>query len=400
MPLREVAGLGFFLFCLSAAADDAVVRAFDKSWAAAREHVYPAKLSERFDDASYRRLREKAATATSLDAFADDFNAFLDTLGRSHTRFVVANDPDYAFFHSLFGTHSVDRPAGWHLGAQLLRGKEGWLVRAVLDGGPAQKAGLRRGDLLLEADGKPFHPTRSLRGRRSVRVLFRRGEKSEEALLPVVAKNPHRSFVDATRASARVIARSAKKIGYVHLWTGTDDENLKAFHEAVATATRGVDALVLDLRDGFGGAWWPYLDDFFADSSKYFAATFVDRSGAKREVRAPVESHRHWYRGPLVVLVNEGTRSGKEALAQFFRTSGRATLVGTRTAGAVCSGRMFFAETDLGYLLYLSAGGVSIDGEDLEGKGVEPHRTVAYPLDNAHDSDPQLEAALRTAEAL
>ena len=374
--------------------------ALERIWQEARSHVFPAALASRFNDDAYRRLERAAAKAESLDEFSEALNAFLDGLGRSHTRFLTGDDPDEPFFRSLFDTRDVDAPQTWHLGAQYVRSGKDWVLRAVLDGGPAARVGLRRGDRIVAADGRPFHPVRSLRKRKVVMLDLRRGARAWRQRVDVEHGNPHRAFVEVTRRSARIVSRGSKRVGYVHLWTGTADANLTAFREAVAKASKNVDGLVVDLRDGFGGAWWPYLDDFYPDSTGYFKATTIAPDGSRHDARAPIEKHERWYAGPLVVLVNEGTRSGKEALAQFFKTSGRATLVGERTAGAVCIGRIFFADENLGFLLYLSAGGVEIDGVDLEGVGVKPHRSVTYPLDPAPEVDPQLEVALDVAAGL
>ncbi|MBK9206168.1 MAG: hypothetical protein IPL73_27910 [Candidatus Obscuribacter sp.] len=47
------------------------------------------------------------------------------------------------------------------------------------------------------------------------------------------------------------------------------------------------------------------------------------------------------YDKPLVVLINEGSRSGKEIIAYALQKSKRAVLVGTNTAGYVVAGRLF-----------------------------------------------------------
>jgi carboxyl-terminal processing protease len=96
----------------------------------------------------------------------------------------------------------------------------------------------------------------------------------------------------------------------------------------------------------------------------------------------------------MVVLINEGVRSGKEALAYQFKKTRRALLVGTRTAGAFLAGKGFFAEEDHGYLLYLAVKDVRLDGQEIEGQGVSPDREVPYPLEKSLARDPQLAAAL------
>lgn len=116
----------------------------------------------------------------------------------------------------------------------------------------------------------------------------------------------------------------------------------------------------------------------------FVKATRIDCDGSGCDDCAPVRRHERWYAGLLVVLVNEGTRSGKEALAQLYKTSDWATLAGANTAVAVCVGRSCFADENAGFLRYRSTGGVEgveIDGVDLERTGVAPHRRVADPLD-------------------
>jgi len=51
-----------------------------------------------------------------------------------------------------------------------------------------------------------------------------------------------------------------------------DNRFLTTLKNAVRDEFRGVDGLILGLRDGSGGAWWLYLDPFFADRDDYFIA--------------------------------------------------------------------------------------------------------------------------------
>jgi carboxyl-terminal processing protease len=92
------------------------------------------------------------------------------------------------------------------------------------------------------------------------------------------------------------------------------------------------------------------------------------------------------------MLVNKGSRSGKEILAYGFKKYGIGKVVGTKTAGAVVGGSPFLLED--GNLLYLAVVDVLVDGERLEGKGVIPDIEVPSPLEYAQGKDPQLEKAV------
>ncbi len=106
-------------------------------------------------------------------------------------------------------------------------------------------------------------------------------------------------------------------------------------------------------------------------------------------VVAPAQSNQDAYTGPMSVLINSGTRSGKEALAYQFAKTRRATVIGTTSAGAFTGGKGVFAERDVDYLLYLAVLEIRLDDRTIEGVGVAPHIRVPAtpgvdaPLDRA-----------------
>ena len=112
--------------------------------------------------------------------------------------------------------------------------------------------------------------------------------------------------------------------------------------------------------------------------------TYVGRDG-----RENYASFR--WRRPVVVLVDEGTRSGKEVVTYGLKRQG-VRVVGTRTAGALLAGRGFLLRD--GSLLVLAVADVRVEGERLEGRGVMPDVVVPFRLPYAAGRDPQLEAAL------
>ena len=101
------------------------------------------------------------------------------------------------------------------------------------------------------------------------------------------------------------------------------------------------------------------------------------------------------WRKPVVMLVNRGTRSGKEVLAYGFKQYRLGEIIGTRTAGAVLAASMFLMGN--GDLLLLAVADVTVDGQRLEGVGVTP--TIEVPFDPVYAAgrDPQLD---RTVQVL
>jgi carboxyl-terminal processing protease len=281
--------------------------------------------------------------------------------------------------------------AVWHdsIGADIARLSHGFFVRHVFAAGPAEQVGLVRGDHLVAADGRPFDPSSAFKGKGGTAVTLTVKRRPTEAPFEVRI-TPRRvqlreEWLEAQRSGSRLITRDTRQIAYVPLFTCAGLEYQQAVQEAVAEQFQAAEALILDLRDGWGGCNPEFVNLFNAAVP---VLTRIDRDGKR------TAADRQWRR-PLYLLVNGGARSGKEVVAFAVRKHRLGTLVGERTAGAVMGGRAFLLSDRS--LLYLAVMEVLVDGVRLEGRGVEPHVTVAGMLPYAAGEDPQLETALDLA---
>jgi carboxyl-terminal processing protease len=178
-----------------------------------------------------------------------------------------------------------------------------------------------------------------------------------------------------------VIERGAAKIGYVRLWSGVGNAPAEARAAIRELNAKGVDGFVLDLREGWGGVPPEFVSVFDRAVPELVTRTRDEELHFDGQIRTPA-----------IVLINERVRSGKEVLAYAIQKHRLATLLGTRTAGALLPGTVYCL--DGGALLYLPVGTFTMDGEEREGRGIEPDIDVPFDVRYAAGRDVQLGAAL------
>lgn len=325
------------------------------------------------------------------ETFRRETRRRLADLGVSHTDYYTPDDPGYYGLLGIFEPVLEKSPEVESLGLGLVEMEGGWFVARVFPGGPGEAAGLRRGDRLAAADGAPFEPVRSLRGKAGKPVALevrslRDGPTRTVSATPRLA-NPKQEWLDAQKAGTRILPSGAARVAYAPLWSCAGDEHLELLKEALQGDLAEADALVLDLRGGWGGCNPDFVSLFNPQVPRL---TRIDREGHRSTFPAS------WTK-PLVVLIDEGSRSGKEVVARALQRHRLATLVGGRTAGAVVAGKPILLSD--GSLLYLAVADVLVDGERLEGVGVIPDVAVAGDLPYAEGRDGQLERGVEVAAA-
>lgn len=359
-------------------------------------------------------VRQSVVEADSLDAAASRINALLDELKTSHTALLTPDDVNYYILMAVFRGASMPQEdfdnLFWGAGVTFagighfsvrIDGRD--FVEALLEGSPAARAGLKVGDELLSVDGASYHPIRSFRGKvgHDVVVTVRRteGGPSESLRVKVMSIAPLHAFREATGASARVIERDGRHIGYVHVWASVGDESSTALQNALsslginerASRAKGdkgrspqLDGLIVDMRGRIGGT---------ASTAKRYL-DLLDPRGPLLGSRDKSQSSRAStaLRGRTAVLINHHTRSTAELFVHAYKRERQGPLIGTRTAGAVSAASAFAMPG--GNLLYVAVSGLEIDGEVLEGPGVAPDIEVARPIPYAQGADPVLDRAI------
>jgi carboxyl-terminal processing protease len=374
---------------------------FDEAWRLVRDNFYDRTLKGLdWDKVGDAHRRDYLAASTDKER-SGAINAMLKELGASHMLHATTADPAYYQLTDIFSwglrndlpryfpDGKVSYP-GIGIFTRDVDGKA--FVSGLLAGLPGDKGGLKVGDELISVDGKPFEPVASFREKtgRSVSISVRREPQGPEISLTVTPEQlaPGKAFEAAIRDGARIIEAGGRRIGYIRIWSYASQRYQGALEDELSTGKlKDADALIWDLRDGWGGAQAEYLDIFNPRGPEM---KLTDRDGS-----ASVAAFK--WRKPVALLINGGTRSGKEVLTYGFKKYGYGEVVGERTAGALLAGRGFLLSD--GSFLMVAVNDVSVDGERLEGKGVEPSIEVPFELPYAGGRDPQLDKAVEVLVA-
>ncbi len=228
------------------------------------------------------------------------------------------------------------------IGAELGYNEDGQIrIVTPLKGSPAEKAGVKPGDVIVAVDDEPVTPTETV-----YHVVYRiRGESGTDVKLTLLAK-------DSTQTRDVVVTRgpitissiedvryeevNGKRIAVLTVSRFTED-SYKTWQDKwdVAIdeiAQANVDGMVLDLRGNPGGFLNAAIyagEDFLPKNTVVMKQ--VDREGDEDVLK--VSRDGRLPNIPLVVMVNEASASASEILSGALQQNKRATIVGTTTYG-------------------------------------------------------------------
>lgn len=203
----------------------------------------------------------------------------------------------------------------------------------VLEGGPSQKAGLRPGDKIIRVNDSLVAGNHT--NEETLKNLMRGkgGSKVNVTLL----RDGNSIKKEITRGPVRLYSVDASYMindttGFIRI-SRFSETTYKEFMAAMDSLHRsGMKALILDLRDNGGGILTEaiYIADEFLNDNKLITYT-VGAHSPRKEYRCDKEGV--FEKGPLVVLINEGTASASEVLAGALQDWSRATIIGRRSFG-------------------------------------------------------------------
>lgn len=284
------------------------------------------------------------------------------------------------------------------IGAQLGIRDNNVTVIAPVEGSPAEKAGLKAGDIILKVDDYEVNELNT-----EAVVSRVRGEEGVPVTLTIKREGVENPLeIEIVRAEIKTESVKGEiledGIGYIQLTTFSDEEVSDKFVEKLnELKQQGMKKLILDLRGNPGG----YLNECVEIASNFIpegeVITYTIDKYDKKVISNSLGGDAIGM--PLVVLVDGGSASASEVVTGALRDYEVATIIGTRTFGKGIVQQLRVLPNDMGGLKVTTSKYYTPNGENIHGTGIEPNIVVEIPqevLDMDYDRsiDPQFQKAL------
>ena len=208
-------------------------------------------------------------------------------------------------------------------------------VVAPIDDTPAQKAGLKAGDLITRLDDKPVkgltlnEAVRRMRGKPDTDIKLTVVREGEAKPLDFVIT---RAVIKITSVKSRMLEEGYGYVRITQFQSATADSLRRELGELKKQSDGSLKGLVLDLRNNPGGV----LNGAVAVSDTFLSEGVIVSTRARgddAELKFTATPNDYIDGSPIVVLVNEGSASASEIVAGALQDPQRAIIMGTKTFG-------------------------------------------------------------------
>ncbi len=266
----------------------------------------------------------------------------------------------------------------------------------IFKNSPAQKGGLKIGDIFVKVDGKDVSSmkidglTKLIKGKRGTKVditVLRGKEK--------ITKTIVRDNVSIPSVTSKIINKNKKKIGYIYISSFAANTYKQFNKELNKLEKKKIDSLIIDVRSNPGGHLnqvTSILEEFMNKKKVLYQ---IDSKGKKTKIYSTTSEKRNY---KIAVLINQGSASASELLAAAFKESyDNSVIVGEKSYGKGTVQKAYRLSNGSS-LKYTTEKWLSPKGNWIDKKGIEPTHVVKLSdkyKDNPTDgNDNQLQKAI------
>ena len=338
------------------------------------ESVYNTLLND-----AYKKLDKDELTKAAIDGM-------MELLGDKYS-YYMDEEATKDFEERLKGAYSG-------VGISINGNDNKITVVEVFDNSPAQKAGLKSGDIFKKLNNEDVTNANvsdissKIKGQngKTISVVVER-EGKELAFSIVTGK------VEIPSVETEIFEENSKKVGYIKLSIFAENSAKQFKNELNKLNEQKIDSLIIDLRGNSGGYLLTVTDilKLFLNQKQVMYQIEV-----KGKVSKYYGSKEAYVKLPIVILIDSGSASASEVMAAALSEEYGATLVGTKTYGKGSVQKTMTLDNGT-MIKYTTETWLTSKGNSINEKGVNPDVEVIFDFNNYEPSDYKTDNQLQSA---
>lgn len=289
-------------------------------------------------------------------------------------------DPHSAYLASEEYKELQEGTTGQFGGLGIEVGMENGFVKVVspIDDTPAQRAGLKSGDLIVRLDDKPVKgmtladAVKTMRGEPGSQIVLTVIREGEEAPLKFTLI---RDIIKVKSVKNKLLEKDYGYLRISSFQSGTGQNLIDALEELKKENERPLKGLVLDLRNNPGGVLNAAVEvsDAFLNSG---LIVFTEGRIKNSEMRFNATQGDEINGAPIVVLINGGSASASEIVAGALQDQKRAVIMGEKSFGKG-SVQTILPTSNNAAVKLTTARYFTPSGRSIQAEGIEPDVKLA-----------------------
>lgn len=310
-------------------------------------------------------------------------------------------DPHSAYLDKEAYRELQEGASGEFGGLGIEVGYEDGFVKVIspIDDTPAQRAGVKAGDLIIKLDGKSVKGISLMEA-----VKMMRGKPGSEIVLTILREGEEKPFnlpvirdvITVKNIKSETIEPGLMYIRISNFQIHTVDDMRKSLKKLKNENTDNLKGLVLDLRNNPGGLLNAAVgvSDLFLNNGLIVYTEGRIKDSKLKFTAKPTEVFKNI---PIIVLVNGGSASASEIVAGALQDHKRAIIMGERTFGKG-SVQTILPMSDETALKLTTARYYTPSGRSIQASGIEPDMIIKNIQFNITNSDNMNNGLIKEAD--
>lgn len=264
-------------------------------------------------------------------------------------------------------------------------------IGKVFENGPAEKAGLKTDDILLEVEGESIEGltnaeiANKVKGKKGTNVMLKIKREDKEMEISI-----KRDKVDIESVFTKTYEENGKKIGYIRIsiFAGNTAEQFR--NKLAELEQEKFDSLLIDVRSNTGGYLTTVTEIISMFTEKDSIIYQLNTKGEIEKIKDQTKEKKEY---PVYVLTNGSSASASEVLAAAIKENYKGTILGTKSYGKGKVQKAYDLSSGA-KIKYTFQEWLTPNGNSIDSVGVTPNIVIENVIDGTNN-DNQLNEAIK-----